>query len=369
MGKIKILYVITSLGLGGAENLLLSYLKRLDRNKYDFFVCALREKPDDLLSEISKYSEVINLGVKNKFNPRVIFRLRKLIRQIQPDLIHTHLFQARFYTTIAYLFSNPTILITHKHNNVNPQKHNVFIFLEMLSILFNTKVIAISQSVKKSLTKFELVPSKKIFVLLNGIDYQKFNKNAVPKHYSNDKPIIIGTVCRLEPQKGLSYLLLAMKIILAKFPETRLEIVGDGSLLGELQDLSKKLSISKSVFFFGKFAEVIPFYNRMDIFVLPSINEGFGIVLLEAMASGVPVVATNVDGIKEVVIDGESGILIPPRSPEAIANAIVKIIENPQLAGDLVEAGFKRSKLFDIQAHVMKIDELYINLLGVESYK
>jgi glycosyltransferase involved in cell wall biosynthesis len=181
--------------------------------------------------------------------------------------------------------------------------------------------------------------------------------------------MIIGAVCRLEPQKGLSYLLLAMKIILAKFPETRLEIVGDGSLLGELQDLNKKLGISNSVFFFGKFAEVIPFYNRMDIFVLPSLYEGFGIVLLEAMASGVPVVATNVDGIKEVIIDGESGILIPPKSPEAIAGAVIKIIENPQLASGLIEQGFKRARLFDIQEHVMKIDNLYTNLLGVESYK
>ena len=369
MGKIKILYVITSLGLGGAENLLLSYLKRLDRNKYNFFVCALREKPDDLLSEISKHTEVANLGVKNKFNPRVIFHLRKLIKQIQPDIIHTHLFQARFYTTIAYLFSKPTILITHKHNNVNPKKHNVFIFLEMLSILFNKKVIAISQSVKKSLTKFELVPSKKIFVLPNGIDYQKFYKSAFSKHYSNDKPMIIGTVCRLEPQKGLSYLLLAMKIILAKFPEIRLEIVGDGSLSGELQDLSQNLGISNSVFFFGKFAEVIPFYNRMDIFILPSLYEGFGIVLLEAMASGVPVVATNVDGIKEVVEDGKSGILVPPKNPEAIAKAVTRIIEDTQLQNDLVEEGFNRARLFDIQEHLLKLENLYNILLGVESYQ
>jgi len=369
MRKTNILYVITSLGLGGAENLLVAYLKRLDSNKYNFFVCALREKPDDLLSEIAKHAEVTILGVKNKFNPSVIFQLRELIKKIQPDIIHTHLFQARFYTTIAHVFSRRTILITHKHNNVNPKKHNIFIFLEMLSILFNKKVIAISQSVKKSLMKFELVPSKKIFVLPNGIDYQKFYESALSKQYSNNKPMTIGTVCRLEPQKGLSYLLLAMKSILIKFPQTRLEIVGDGSLLGELQDLSKKLGISNSVFFFGKFAKVIPFYNRMDIFVLPSLYEGFGIVLLEAMAAGIPVVATNVDGIKEVIIHGESGILVPPKNPEAIASAVINIIENPQFAEDLIEQGFIRSKLFDIQEHVMKIENFYSNLLGVESYK
>ena len=369
MKKTNILYVITSLGIGGAENLLLSYLKLLDRSKYNFFVCALREKPDDLVSEISNYAEVTKLGMKNKFNPRVIFQLIKLIKKTQPDIIHTHLFQARFYSTIAHQFSRRSVLITHKHNNVNPKKHNVFILLEMLSIIFNKKVIAISQSVKDSLKKFELVPDNKIFVLTNGIDYLKFNKTAISRDFAVNRPLIIGTVCRLEWQKGLSYLLLAMKIILAKFPETRLEIVGDGSLLGELQDLSKKLSISKSVSFFGKFTEVIPFYNRMDIFVLPSLYEGFGIVLLEAMASGVPVVATNVDGIKEVVVDGKSGILVPPKNPEAIANAVTHIIEDPQLRKDLVDEGFNRARLFDIQEHLLKLDNLYNNLLGVESYQ
>jgi glycosyltransferase involved in cell wall biosynthesis len=107
----------------------------------------------------------------------------------------------------------------------------------------------------------------------------------------------------------------------------------------------------------------------MNVFVLPSLYEGFGIVLLEAMAAGVPIVATNVDGIKEVVIDGVSGILVPPKNPEAIASAVTKIIESPHLAGDLVDEGIKRSKLFDIQEHVMKIDKFYTNLLGVESYK
>ena len=90
---------------------------------------------------------------------------------------------------------------------------------------------------------------------------------------------------------------------------------------------------------------------------------------LEAMASGIPVVATNVDGIKEVVIDGKSGILIPPKNPEAIAKAVSRIIEDPQLSKDLVEEGFKRAKLFDIQEHLLKLENLYNILLGVESYK
>lgn len=369
MVKTRILYVITSLGLGGAEKLLLSYLKKLDHNKYKFYVCSLREKPDELLFEISKYAEVTNLHISNRFNPNVIFHLLKLIRKVKPDIIHTHLFQARFYTTIAYLFYKNSILITHKHNNVNPRKHNIFIILEMLSILFNKKVIAISQSVKNSLIKYEFVSEKKIYVIPNGIDYQKFSNSANSSSFSDKKPIIIGTICRLERQKGISYLLLAMKIILAKFPDLQLEIVGDGTLSGELKDFSRKLGISNSVKFFGKFADVIPFYKKMNVFVLPSLYEGFGIVLLEAMAAGVPIVATNVDGIKEVVVDGVSGILVPPKNPEAIASAVTKIIESHHLARNLVDEGLKRCKLFDIKEHVTKIDNFYTNLSGVESYK
>jgi glycosyltransferase involved in cell wall biosynthesis len=239
----------------------------------------------------------------------------------------------------------------------------------MLSILVNRKVIAISQSVKNSLIKYEFIPERKIYVLPNCIDYQDFREIAGPRKNSEEKQIIIGTVGRLERQKGTKYLLMAMKIILSKYPYTRLEIVGDGSLLEELKNFSCKLAISNSVIFFGKFVNVKPFYSRMDVFVLPSIYEGFGIVLLEAMASGVPVVATNVDGIKEVILDSECGILVPPKNPEAIAEAVIKIIENPQLSKSLIDEGFKRAKLFDIQEHVMKLDNLYTNLLGIESYR
>ncbi len=107
----------------------------------------------------------------------------------------------------------------------------------------------------------------------------------------------------------------------------------------------------------------------MDIFVLPSTLEGFGIVLLEAMAAGVPVVASDVDGIKEVILNGENGILVPPKNPEAIANAIFQLIENPQLVKGLVSNGLRRAQLFDVSEHVMRLDSLYTNLLGAESYK
>jgi glycosyltransferase involved in cell wall biosynthesis len=369
MSKIKVLYVITSLGLGGAEKLLLYYLKNLDKKKYSIYVCCFRDKPDDLMEEMSDYAEIINLKVKNKFNPVIIFYMLKLIREIKPNIIHTHLFQPRVYATIANLFNRQSVLITQKHSIVNPKKHNIFILFEMISISMNKRVIAISESVKNSLIKYEFIPPNKIFLLPNCIDYQAFNRASNRQFIRNTNEIVIGTVGRLEKVKGINYLLLAMKIILAKFPYARLEIVGDGSLLEELEEISKKIGISNSVKFFGKFTDVIPFYKRMDIFVLPSILEGFGIVLLEAMAAGIPVVASDVDGIREVIIQGESGILIPPKNPDALASAVIQLIENPQLVKSLVENGFKRAQLFDVQEHVMKLESLYSNLLGAESYK
>lgn len=369
MKKIKLLYIITSLGLGGAEKLLLYYLKNLDKGKYSLYVCCFREKPDDLMLEMSEFAEIFNLKVKNKFNPIVIVSIIKLIRKISPDIIHTHLFQPRVYATIAHIFSKRPVLITQKHSIVNPKKHHMFIFLEMISIWMNDKVIAISESVKKSLKKYEFISENKILVLPNCLDYKKFKNKTEREIIQNKKEIVIGTVGRLEKEKGIKYLLLAMKIILTRFPNARLEIIGDGSQFKELKEFSKKLGISNSVIFFGKFADVIPFYKKMDIFILPSILEGFGIVLLEAMAAEVPVIATDVDGIKEVVIDGECGILVPPKNPEAIANSVTRLIENPQLTKKIVEKGLIRALLFDVQEHVMKLDSLYTNLLGVESYR
>jgi glycosyltransferase involved in cell wall biosynthesis len=369
MKKIKILYVITSLGLGGAEKLLLYYLKNLDKNKYRLYVCCFREKPDDLLLETQKYAQVINLNIRNKFNPSVVLSILKVIRNIQPDIIHTHLFQPRVYTTIAYLFYKRTIIITQKHSIVNLKKHNFFILLEMACIRLNKKVIAISESVKDSLQKYEFVAENKVFVLPNCIDFHKYNNSKMRNGVRNKEKLVIGTVGRLEPEKGINYLLLAMNIILTKFPEVKLEIIGDGSSLNELKNLSKKLNISNSVKFFGKFVNVIPFYNKMDVFVLPSILEGFGIVLLEAMAAGIPVVATNVNGIKEVVINMHSGLLVPSKNPEAIADAVIRLIDNPELRKSLIQEGLKRAKLFDVKEHIIKLDNFYTNLLGIESYR
>jgi len=369
MGKIKILHVITSLGIGGAENLLLSYLKNLDKKKYSFYVCCLRDKPDDLSDEISEYAQIINLKMKSKFNPMVLFHLLKVIKRIQPEIIHTHLFQPRIYTTFAHLLYRRGVLITHKHSIVNPRKHHIFMLLEIATILLNKKVIAISESVKQSLCKYEFIPKRKIIVLTNSIDYQKFNVLFKQRTYPIEKSIVIGTVGRIERVKGINYLLMAMEIILKEYLNAKLEIVGEGSELEELKLLAKKLDISNSVIFFGKLANPIPNYRRMDVFVLPSLLEGFGIVLLEAMAAGIPIVATNVHGIKEVVVDGKSGILVPPKNPEAIAKAVKRIIEDPQLHKDLVEEGFNRARLFDIQEHLLKLENLYNILLGVESYQ
>lgn len=367
MNKKRLLYIITSLGYGGAERLLLSYIRDLDKNKYEFYVCSLREKPDELQEEVSKYATMINLKIRNRFNPFVIIRLIQLYKKIKPNIIHTHLFQPRFYGTIAFLFYRRAIIITQKHNSVTFKKHNLFLPLEMISMLLNDKVIAISESVKRSLMKYEFIPQNKIRVIPNGFDYEKFYKVGSAKIISKDQEIIIGTVCRLEEQKGIVYLLKAMKIVLMKYPNAQLEIVGDGSLLEKLKRLSYRLGISNSVIFFGKFADVIPFYKRMNIFVLPSIYEGFGIVLLEAMAAGIPIVSTNVDGITEVVVNGESGILVPPKNYEAIANAIINLIENPNLVSKLIDKGFERAKLFDIKKHISQMDEFYEELLGVKS--
>jgi len=361
--------VITSLGLGGAEKLLLTYLKNLDGDKYNLKVCCLRDKPNDILPEVLKYAPVINLSVSNRFNPIVILRILKLMRETNPDIIHSHLFQSRVFTALAFLFYRKPILVTQKHSIVNLKKHNIFILFEMLCIRLNKRVIAISESVKKSLQKYELIPENKIYVLPNCVDFEKFSKSRKASGHEAKEEIIIGTVGRLEKEKGINYLLYAIKIMLSTFPNLRLHIVGDGAATSDLKKLSKKLNISNSVIFFGKFADVIPFYNKMDIFVLPSILEGFGIVLLEAMAAGVPIVATNVNGISEVVVNMQSGLLVPPKNPKAIADAVQKLIENPHLSRSLAKSGLQRAMLFDVKEHVRKLDNFYSNLLGVESYK
>ena len=206
--------------------------------------------------------------------------------------------------------------------------------------------------------------------IYNGVDIESLRKRKVDRiqkrreiGVENECSLIV-TAGRLVPVKGQTYLISALAQVITEIPNIRLVFLGDGELRGELSGQVKTLGLGKHVLFLGMRNDVPEIISCSDLFVLPSINEGFGVVLLEAMAMKCPIVATNVGGVPEVVLDGETGILVPPRDPVQLARGIVRLLKDRSLAFQMAECGYQRLEAcFDIRETVSKIEHLYKELL------
>jgi len=202
----------------------------------------------------------------------------------------------------------------------------------------------------------------------NGIDTKLYRtddaaRRSVRKELGidEDQPLI-GAVGNLYPVKGHTYLLKAMAIVKEKYPHAMLVIAGRGEILDQLREEASGLGIKEKVVFLG-FSEKIPaFLQGLDIFALPSLSEGLPLSVLEAMAAGKPVIATNVGGISEVLNDGYAELLVPPRNPDVLAEKILLLLRNPELANRLRELGrMKVEKEFSLNSMMEKYQELYRN--------
>lgn len=226
-------------------------------------------------------------------------------------------------------------------------------------------VIALTQRERNYLNSLG-VPNDKISVIPHGIDIEKFTKPANPNDF-REKYNITGNmvlfVGRLAPHhKGLTFLVNAIPVVLEEEPDTTFVFVGpDAGIKGELVKLSQKLGLDRRIIFTGNVNDVdlVKAYHASDLFVLPSIREPFGIVLLEAMASGKPIVASDVDGIPEVVKHGENGLLIPPADVHKLANAITTLLQNKRMAEEMKKNNLLKARRYSLQRVIKATEKVY----------
>lgn len=365
--KKSILILLTASYGGGAERLVLDQMKHYDKKRFNLHIITLRK--GNLEGEFSNIGKVNYscLNSRKKFSLKTIKRLLGYINRNKIELIHTHLIEADMYGFIIKLMKPKIKLICTRHNTFSKK-----IFWRLLKKLFSLNVdqiLVVSKSVKEFISKYEFIPPKKIKVLYNGIDINKFKtrkdiKKLKQEFKLRDRDFIIGIVGRLAKQKGHRHLFKAISHLKGRTPNIRLIVVGDGELKKELEEYARKLNIEKEVIFLGFRKDMPALYSLMDVFCLPSEFEGFGIAIIEAMAAGKPVVAANVGGIPEVVIDGEAGILVPSRDSNALAQAVLKLLKNQALAKRMGEAGRRRvEKYFTLDRMIEKTEALYDKLI------
>ena len=360
--KIKIVYIINSLALGGAERLLLDLSRLLNKEKFEISVCTVNGS-GPLLPEFEKLNLKVKIfQKKTKLGLGVLWHIFKYLQEIKPQIVHTHLFAGDTWGRIAAILARVPIIITTEHNlNLNESwlKKKIKLVLSW----FTDNIIAVSRGVKDYSVEIEKINPKKIAIIYNGIDLKKFSFRGY-KPIELDKKINAVVIARLEEQKGHKYLLDAMPKICPKYPNFILNIIGIGSLMIDLKNQVERLGINNKVVFWEQQLEIEKILSQMDLFILPSVWEGLGIVILEAQAVGVPVLAAEVGGIKEIVINKQTGLLFPAKNSEAIFNSVDLLISNPEIAKNLITNAQKQvTERFSLEQMVNDYQNLYIELI------
>jgi L-malate glycosyltransferase len=338
-----ILYVLPYMNLGGTEKQAFSLMNSLQRH-YQISLLA----PDGLGANPFRqagfdYDEFPRLE-KNLIGGLYKFRqaMLKIHRQQAIDLIHIH--AAHELTMLAKLVLPEIPVIFTVHGYHGRQSGLGYFLAGIFGNLFANQVITVSQSERQILE--HRLRTHKTNLIYNGvaephIDPQR--ASALAQQFGCDRPgqITLGTAARLSTAKGLEYLITAMSQLADRHPHLKLVIAGDGELRENLQKMVDSLQISDRVVFAGYLQDVHNLMHSFDIFVLPSLQEALPLACAEAMSMGKPVVATAVGGLPEQVIDGQTGFIVPPKDPQALATCIDKLISNPDLLKDFGRQGYQ----------------------------
>jgi glycosyltransferase involved in cell wall biosynthesis len=236
-----------------------------------------------------------------------------------------------------------------------------------LAAWLSGKIVAVSNDAADVALTIEKIPACKIEVIHNGIDLTNFPLADRPRHEGPRRAVHVARISYAS--KDQRTLLSAVRIVADRQPDFVLDIVGDGPDRADLEGMCDELHLRSHVNFIGFRDDVYQFLSRAEFFVLSSVTEGISITLLEAAASGLPIVATNVGGNSEVTVHGETGLLVPPRSPEALAAAMLEMLSDPTRARQMGQAGRRRvEQHFDLRHSVARYEELYRSLLPARTY-
>ncbi len=373
---IPILEFTTGLTLGGTEKMLLSLVTRLSKEKYQVIVACLVYDMEIGKAMREQGIEVICLNARNKLDLRVIWRLYRLLKERKIQLIHSYLFHSSFVARIAGKMARVPIRISGQRD-IDLWMKGYHRLWERVSLRWVDKIITLSEAGKRFLLEAIHVSQEKIVVVYNGIE--PFPNSHTVDIAAQKKElgipegkIVIGSIGRLHEKKGYNYFIEAINILKPKWGNIiYCPLIGKGAEKEKLEKQIHQLGLGEIVSLKGPRLDVFECDATFDIFVAPSLYEGFGIVLLEAMSMKKPIVASRVDGIMEVVKDGHTGILVPPADPKSLAKAIEYLLENKTIAYQMGIQGRQRlEEYFTVDKMVKGVEAVYDKLikekLGVE---
>jgi L-malate glycosyltransferase len=365
--RVRILHIIVGLGFGGAERLVVSAATRLPPSEFESVICCLAERGPLADEAEGAGIRVESIGAfPGLSHPIALLRLFRLIKALRPDVVHTHLQAANLYGRFAAWLAGVPIIVASEHN-VYTSKAPRYVAVERLLARRTGALIAVSEQVRRFLSGQLRIEPSAIRLIRNGVARRTPSGDRVAdlgrRLSVPDDAALLGVVASLTPKKGHEHLLRAMALLLDRGVPCALVLAGDGPERPRLESLTNTLRLSPAVHFLGATRHVEDVLALIDVFVLPSLVEGLPLALLEAMQAGIPVVATSVGGVPEVVTAGVNGVLVPAGSAEALADAIGPLIGSAALRkeyGDRARATVEQR--FTEQHYVDALAALYREL-------
>jgi len=376
--SLRVAHLLCGKEMGGIATVLFTLIRE-KKSFSDLIIIAL--KKTELTEEISRRGaklKIIPAGFI--INPVSLLQILFFIRKNRIAIIHTHSVFPHIYGLLIKICSPKMLFVAHVHadiyrelisNVASPLKRKIYYFASFLGLKVCDAIVAISGAVRTDLIKKGISPQK-IRVVYNGIDVEKIEKDA-REHHDNGEIIgkiknkrVVGTIGRITPIKNHRLLVLAAQEVIARYPDVMFIIVGEGKERKGLEKMVSDLGLRDHFIFTGWMDTPYSVLSSMDIFVLTSTWEGLGLVVLEAMALRKPVIATNVGGVPEIVEDGETGILIPSENIRALADTLLRLLNDSALRQRMGEKGKAvAARNFSISNMVTGIEQVYSSLAGV----
>lgn len=368
--RIVVMLMVNSLGGGGAEQQLLELVRGIDKDRFKPIVVTLYpgRALESMVKEVPGV-EYICLNRKNKYDFSILFKVLRLLRQKQVDIVQPFLTPSTFFGLLPALINCTPVKVVTERCGVRVNTHlgnKLYRKIEDYFTRFAEHVVPNSQAGRSYLIGRGIDPNR-IKLIYNGVNLQRLSPNPakVAKiRKSMELPpdgMVVGITASLSPAKNHATFIEAAQLIHQTMPQTKFAVVGDGPLLASLENQAKELGLASHVVFFGHQLDIGSYISTFDVACLCSVDhEGCSNALLEAMALGKPIVATDVGGNKELVENGETGLLIPLRDPHALADSVLFYLRQPEWAREIGErARDMIHEYFGLERMVHEYEQLY----------
>jgi len=382
----RLLSIITRLDMGGSAMTVMDIVKFMDGSKYEMhFMCgSVSQLEESELAALKSACASFTVEPELRRDPspvhdlKALLRIYRFIRRGRFDIVHTHTSKAGFIGRLAARLAGVPCIVHCTHGHVfygffGKFKTKIYVFLEKIGALVSDRVLCLTALEVEDHLKLGIGRRELFEVVPSGVHTEQYAVAETPRETVRSRlgipeaALVVGAVGRLDPVKGVRHLVDAFAQLKGFATEQYLLLVGDGEERTMLETRARELGVGARVVFTGLRRDVPDLLHVMDIYALPSLNEGYGRVLIEAMSAGLPVVASSVGGVPSLIRDGVNGLLVPPAEPDALAAAVTRLAQSPDLARKIADAG-KASvdENCSVAAMNRKIELIYSEILSAK---